>query len=200
MSPIENPTLEDFLRCAREEFHFLAVEFRFREQTLPKHRDVNQFQVRYRTATTLVEVEGTNWGYGVDVLLGPKRQPTFRSEDTFPLWPIVKLRRPDLYDTLGIGDQPAQLAAHAVALRECAQEVLRGDFSIRGEVRRLIEEVALSQRSELEEWRYHTAIEEANAAFRSKDYRRVVGVLVQHENRLTPAQRLKLEYARRQCS
>jgi hypothetical protein len=113
----------------------------------------------------------------------------------------VKLRRPDLYDALEIGDQLAQLSAWAAALRECAEEVLRGDFTIRAEVKILIEEEALrlrlGERSELAEWRYRTAIEEANEAFRSKDYHRVVRILVQHESRLTPAERLKLEYAKR---
>ena len=199
MSAIDHPTLEDFLRCARQEFHFLVVEFGGREQVLPRHRDVNPFQVRYRNATTRVDVEGINWGYGVNVWLGPRRRPILRPEDTFPLWPMVKLRRPDLYDALGLGDQLAQLAAHAVALRQCAQDVLRGHFSIRAEVTKRIEEVALSQRSALAEWRYRTAIEQANAAFRSKDYHRVVGILGQHEHRLTPAQRLKLAYAKRQC-
>ena len=199
MSPISNPTLEDFLRCARQEFHFLVVEFGFRQQVLPKDRDVNQFQVRYRNATTFVEVEGTNWGYGINVLLGPRPRPIFWPDDPFPLWPIVKLRRPDLYDVLPIGDQLAQLATHAMALRECARDVLRGDFRIRDEVENPIHEVTSSQRSELEEWRYRTAVEEANGAFRSKDYQRVVGVLVPHEDRLTPAQRLKLEYVKRKC-
>ena len=200
MSPIHNPTLEDFLRCARHEFHFLVVEFGFKEQSLPRHRDKNQFQVRYRNSTTLVEVEGINWGYGVNVLLGPRRKLIFRSEATFPLWPIVKLRRPDLYDALDIGDQLSQLTAWAAALRECAEDVLRGDFSIRAEVKKLTEEEGLRGRSELAEWRYRADMEKANEAFRSKDYQKVVAILVQHEDRLTPAQRLKLEYTKRKCS
>ena len=200
MSPIHNPTLEDFLRCARHEFHFLVVEFGFKEQSLPRHRDKNQFQVRYRNSTTLVEVEGINWGYGVNVLLGPKRKPIFRPEGTFPLWPIVKLRRPDLYAALGIGDQLAQLTACATALRQCAEEVLRGDFSMRAEVKRLTEKAALRERSELAEWRYRADMEKANEAFRSKDYGRVVAILMQHEDRLTPAQRSKLEYTKKKCS
>ena len=77
-----------------------------------------------------------------------------------------------------------------MALRECARDVLRGDFRICDEVKKLTHEVTSSQRSELEKWRYHTAVEEANGAFRSKDYQRVVGVLVPYEDRLTPAQRL----------
>jgi hypothetical protein len=197
MSPICNPTLEDFQRCARQEFHFLVVEFGFQEQAVGRQGDVNQFQVRYRNATTQVVVEGINWGYGVNVMLGRRREPIFRPEDKFPLWPIVKLRRPDLYGKLAIGDQLAQLSVWAVALRECAEEVLRGNFSIRAEVKNVMEETVLSQRSELEEWRYRTAIDEANEAFRAKNYDRVVGILVQHEHRLTSAQLLKLEYAKR---
>ena len=197
MSPIHNPTLEDFLRCARHEFHFLVVEFGFKEQRLPRRRHTNPFQVRYCNSTTLVEVEGINWGYGVNVLLGPRRKPILRPEATFPLWPIVKLRRPDLYDTLDIGDQLTQLTAWATALRQCAEEVLRGDFSIRAEVKNITEEAALKERSELAEWRYRGDMEKANEAFRSKDYRRVVAILMQHEDRLTPAQRLKLDYAKK---
>ena len=92
MAPIESPTRQDFLRCARHEFDFLVVEFGFREQALPKHRDNYLFQLRYGNATTLVEVEGVNWGYGVNVMVGPRRRSIFQVEDTVPLWPIVKLR------------------------------------------------------------------------------------------------------------
>lgn len=201
MTPTYTPTLKDFLQCARREFDFLVAEFGCREQALPRQRDVNQFQVRYRNSTTLVEVEGINWGYGVNVLLARRRNPIFRSRRTFPLWPIVKLRRPDLYDALRIGDQLAQLSAWAAALRGCAEEVLRGDFTIQAEVEMLIEKEAsrlrLSERSELAEWRYRTAIEEANEAFRAKEYQRVVRILTSYDNRLTPAERSKLEYAKR---
>jgi hypothetical protein len=196
---IHNPTLEDFLRRARQEFHFLVLEFGFREQASRRRADLNQFQVRYRNDTTLVRVEGINWGYGVQVLLGPRRRPLFGRDDNFPLWPIVKLREPDLYKKLFAGDQLAQLAAHAVALKRCAEEVLRGNFAIRAEVDRSIKE-APSQRSEMKEGRYRIAVEEANKAFRAKDYQRVVEVLAEHENRLTRAQRSKLEYAKRRNS
>ena len=198
--PIHNPTLDDFLRCARQEFHFLQPDFGFREWTSGRLR-VNQFQVRYRNATTLVNVDGINWGYGVNVLLGPRRQPLFRPGDTFPLWPIVKLKRPDLYDRLAVGDQLAQLSTWAAALKECAGEVLRGDFGICAdvEVRNLVKQVTLGERSDLAEWRYRTDTEKADEAFRSKDFHRVVDILVRHENRLTPAQRLKLNYSKGKC-
>ena len=53
--PIRTPTLNDFLQCACQEFHFLVVEFACQEQC-----EVNEFQVRYRNSTTLVAVEGIN--------------------------------------------------------------------------------------------------------------------------------------------
>jgi hypothetical protein len=52
----------------------------------------------------------------------------------------------------------------------------------------------------MKEGRYRIAVEEANKAFRAKDYQRVVEVLAEHENRLTRAQRSKLEYAKRRNS
>jgi len=93
MPPIRNPSLDEFLTCARHEFGFLIAEFGFQEQALRGDADVNRYQVQYVNAIALVKAEGINWGYGVNVLLGPSRQPISGPEDTFPLWPIVKLRR-----------------------------------------------------------------------------------------------------------
>ena len=197
MCPIHNPSLEEFLKHARHAFGFLITDFGFQEETFHRGADANGYQVRYVNATTRVTVEGVNWGYGVNVLLGPKRQPLFRRADAFPLWAMVKLRRPDLYGALAIGDQLAQLRAQAIALRECATDVLRGDFKVRAEVERLLGQQAATQRSELGDWLFTRAAQEADEAFRSKDYERVKRLLAPHEKRLTPAQRKKLEYAKR---
>ena len=194
---IRNPSLEEFLARARHEFAFLIAEFAFQEQAVPQNWDVNRFQVRYANSASLVRAEGINWGYGVTVLLGPKRQPISDPENTFPLWAIVKLRRPDLYDGLNAGDQLEQLAAHAIALRECASDVLRGNFDVRAAVDRLLDRNLSSRRSELEEWAYRRDVETANEAFRSKDYDSVIDLLARHGTKLTQAQRLKLEYAKR---
>jgi hypothetical protein len=196
MSPY-NPSLGDFLERARREFHFLVAEFGFEDELVSGRDDANDYQVRYHNRSTLVIVEGINWGYGVDVRLEPTRQPVFRPALRLPLWAIVKLRKPDLYDALAIGDQRTQLASHAVALRECAPDVLGGDFSIRAGVATVLEEAASRMRSSDEERRFRTAIAEADAAFRSKDYRAVAEILLRHEKRLGPAQRAKLEYAKR---
>jgi len=197
MPPIRNPSLDEFLTCARHEFGFLIAEFGFQEQVLLGDPDVNRYQARYVNAPALVKVEGINWGYGVNVLLGPSRRPISGPEDTFPLWPIVKLRRPDLYDRLNAGDQLEQLAAHAMALKACAADVLRGDFGVRAEVDALLEQSLSSARSELDEWQYRRDVDVANQAFRFKDYDKVIAVLARHESKLNPAQRLKLEYAKK---
>jgi hypothetical protein len=197
MAPIYNPSLEEFLTRARHAFGFLGAEFAFHEQPLTLDPDVNPYQVRYVNTTTLVRVEGINWGYGVTVLLGPWRRPIFRRENTFPLWPIVKLRRPDLYDRLDIGDQLEQLTAYAMALRECAAEVLAGDFSVGAEVERLLRQQTATGKGELGDWLYSKAVKEADEAFRSRDYQRVITLLTAHEGRLSPAQRLKLQYAKK---
>jgi len=197
MPPIRNPSLDEFLTCARHEFGFLIAEFGFQEQALRGDADVNRYQVQYVNAIALVKAEGINWGYGVNVLLGPSRQPISGPEDTFPLWPIVKLRRPDLYDGLNAGDQLEQLAAHAMALRACAADVLRGSFDIRGEVVVLLEQELSSESSGLDQWAYRRDVEIANQAFLSKDYQRVIDVLAPHRNKLSPSLRLKLEYAKR---
>lgn len=197
MVPIRNPSLDEFLIRARHTFAFLVAEFAFDEQPSPRHTDVNPYQVRYLNATTSATVEGINWGYGVSVLLGPTRRRILRRDDAFPLWPLVKLRRPDLYRSLWVGDQLEQLAAHAVALRECAAEVLRGDFDIRSEVERLLRQQTPAGRRELADSLHSQAVAHANEAFRCKDYQRVVDILAPLEEQLTPAQRLKLEYAKK---
>jgi hypothetical protein len=105
---------------------------------------------------------------------------------------------------LAIGDQLAQLTSWAMALRESAADVLRGDFSIRGEAEKITNAVAsgvaAEERAELAEWRYRTDIEKAREAFRAKDYATVVALLMKHETRLTPAERVKLEYSRKKCN
>ena len=201
MSPIRNPTRDDFLRRACQEFHFLVAEFGFVEDTLPDSEDGNPYQVRYRSRTTLVIVEGINWGYGINVLLGQLGRRILRSEHTFPLWPVVQLRRPDLNTGLATGDQLAQLSSWATALRESAQDVLRGDFSVRAEAEKISRDVASRQASEDRAkhaaWQYRDDMKKAHAAFRARDYATVLALLMKHEARLTPAERQKLEYTKR---
>jgi hypothetical protein len=197
MTPTHNPTLDEFLRCARREFDFLVSQFGFHEEPVSGRGRSNEYQVRYAARTTRVIVEGVNWGYGVDVRLEPKRQPILRSQIRLPLWAIVQRRNPSLYESLSVGDQLTQLAAQATALLECARDVLGGDFSVRDDVARIVEEAAARERSSERERGFRAAMADADAAFRSKDYRRAAEILARHEDRLAPAHRAKLDFARR---
>ena len=194
---IRSPTADEFLERARREFQFLEAEFGFLEQGPPARLDGNAFQLSYVNATTLVTVEGINWGFGVNVLLDQRRQPLFRRKASLPLWVLVKLRGPELHDTLMRGDQLDQLASHAAALKHCASDVLRGDFSVRSQVEPLLSQQRSAETSPLKEWRYRKVVEQATEAFRSKQYRTVVDLLLPFEAQLSPAQRSKLEYAKR---
>ena len=122
-----SPTLIAFKETVRDAFGYLRSEFAFREVEPPaKHLEANPFLVCFANATTLVQVEGTNWGFAAQVILGPA-DTGGRWRDTVPLWAVVKHRRPDLYEevTRSAG-QLGDIRGYAHALRATASDVLRG--------------------------------------------------------------------------
>jgi hypothetical protein len=63
-----SPSLDEFLSTARREFGFLVSEFRFTGQ--PDLRAYpNPFSVHYVSSSTAVAVDGTQWGFGLQVML-----------------------------------------------------------------------------------------------------------------------------------
>jgi hypothetical protein len=78
--------------------------------------------------------------------------------------------------------------------------LLQGDFRVFAAARAIVDGQAIHQRlTEQEETReYHHRVAAARAAdaFRAKDFKRVVELLLPHAERLTPAERVKLAYAR----
>jgi hypothetical protein len=123
----KNPTLQEFLGCARQEYRFLIDEFGFSESM----NAANPFEVDYSNSVLRVTVEGINWGYGVQVLLIPFRAGSARIQESVPLWAIAQLRCPtDLDQVQRDSGQLAQLRSYAQILRASANDVLRGDFTI----------------------------------------------------------------------
>jgi hypothetical protein len=197
----QSPTLIEFQEAVREAFGYLGREFAFREVQPPaKELEANPFVVCFANATTLVRVEGTNWGFAAQVMLGPADAGS-RWGDTVPLWAVIKHRRPDLYEeaTRAAG-QLGDIRVYAHALRESASDVLRGDFGVLRPARGIIEaqaaQLRIAQQDESSERSRKAAVAAAAAAFRAKDYRRVVELLMPHADRLTPAERARLDYAR----
>jgi len=120
----QSPVLREFTDATRRHFSFLISDFGFSEAELPNDKDINEFQVRYLSARVLVTIEGMNWGYGDQVLLSVREPSANKVRPEIPLWPIVKLRQPDLYKSLMVADgQLAQLEVYATALRLCASDI-----------------------------------------------------------------------------
>ena len=197
----KSPTAIEFKETARHAFGYLVREFGFREVEPPaKHLEVNPFLVWFANATTLVQVEGINYGFAAQVILGPAVAGD-EWASTVPLWSIVKHRRPDLYeDTFRAPGQLRDIQGAAVALREAASEVLRGDFRVFGTARATIDAEAVQQRrTEQDSWRerdHQIAAAGAADAFRAKDFKRVVELLQPHAKLLTSAELKQLAYAR----
>ena len=196
-----SPTLSEFKATVREAFGYLEREFAFHEVVPPASLlEGNPFVVWFVNATTLVHVEGVSWGFAAQVLLGPAPGRHERHADV-PLWAIIKDRAPDLYEESA--KVPGQLGAirhYAHALREAASDVLGGDFRIFASARAAVEAEAAQQRlREREETRdraTRAAVSAAADALRRRDYGSVVDLLTPHIERLTPAERARLDYAR----
>jgi hypothetical protein len=136
----ESPALVEFQETARDAFGYLGGEFAFRELEPPaKYLEVNPFIVWFANATTLVQVEGTNWGFAAQVILGPANAED-GWHDTVPLWAVIKHRRPELYEevTRSAG-QLGDIRLYAHALRETASDVLRGNFGVFAAARAIVE-------------------------------------------------------------
>jgi hypothetical protein len=130
-----NPSLDEFLSAVRREFAFLESEFGFTDQgTGP-----NPFSVIYRSDRTAVEVEGTQWGFGTQVMLS-RLEPSVGTPRFVPLWAILQLRAPD--GERVVSGQLRQLAIDASSLRRYATDVLQGDFTSFPAAMRVVERTA----------------------------------------------------------
>lgn len=195
------PTLSEFKTVVRDAFGYLRRDFGFREAEPPASQvERNPFVVWFVNATTLVQVQGINWGFAGQVILGPVDAGT-EWHATVPLWAIVKHRRPDLYkESASSPGQLGDLRGCAHALREAATDVLAGDFRVFTSARAIIEAHAVQQRSdqqaEARDRNHMAAVKAAAAAFRGRDFGRVVELLGPRVDLLTPAERARLDYAR----
>jgi hypothetical protein len=197
----KSPTLSEFKETVRDAFGYLRREFAFREvEPQAKLLEANPFILWFANATTLVQVEGTNWGFAAQVILGPGDAGD-RWHDTVPLWAVIRDRRPDLYEeaTTSAG-QLGDIRVSAKALREAASDVLIGNFGVFASARAIVEAQGAQQRirqhEEMRELSRRAAVAAAADAFRARDFPRVVELLMPHADLLIPAERARLDYAR----
>ncbi len=131
-----SPSLDEFLSAVRREFAFLELEFGFTDQG----SGANPFSVIYRSEATAVEEEGTQWGFGTQVML-TCLHPRPGTPRLVPLWAILQLRAPDGEQV--VSGQLRQIAVDASSLRRYAADVLQGDFSIFPAAMRIAEQIAI---------------------------------------------------------
>jgi hypothetical protein len=127
--------IEKFREQCRRDFRFLEQEYAFAERRLPKEKYINQFQVQYVSRVALVAVEGIHYGRGVDVRLGRVEPEAWEKWRHYGLEDLLQIRCPELSLVGPEGfsvssDQAFQLKHYAHALKRCADDVLRGDFSV----------------------------------------------------------------------
>lgn len=202
MSDVVSPTQEQFQKTARKAFDFLLREYGFQE--IPTEYN-DPFGLRYQSNHCRVQVTGRSFGFGLDV--GVARLDYNAKVDpfagVFPLWCVLKLRDPELYDKRfhHTSGQLKMLCMDARALRKHCQDILIGDFSIGVQISTLLrnrwEEAKEENRKEEARWEYERATSVANEAFNRKDYVEVVKQLESVEDHLMPSQLKKLAYARK---
>jgi hypothetical protein len=127
--------IEKFRELCRREYRFLEREYDFTERKIPKEESINQFQVQYVNATTLVAVEGIHWGLSIDVRIGRLLPEAWEIYKHYSLEDLLIIRCPELSlggtnSDDGSSNQSVELKHYAHALKECADDVLRGEFSV----------------------------------------------------------------------
>ena len=136
--------LDQFRELCRQEFRFLEDEYGFAEPEPPQPPLINQFQVHYANATTLVIVAGINWGEAVDVRIGRVKPEPWETYGNYSLEDLLAIRCPDLSLIRPDGSvvrngQAFEIEHYARALKQCADDVLRGEFPILPKLHEAIE-------------------------------------------------------------
>ena len=139
MSDVVSPTQEQFQKTAQKAFDFRQQEYGFRE--IPAEYN-DPFGLQYQNNRCRVQVTGRSFGFGLDV--GLTRLDYNAKVDpfagVFPLWCVLKLRVPELYDKRfhHTSGQLKMIRMDARAPREHCQDLLIGDFSIELQISTLL--------------------------------------------------------------
>lgn len=74
MKPVE------FREECRKAFLFLTESYGFIEESLPKQKYINEYQVRYITDRTRISIEGINWGFNIDIRISSTNSDEMKHE------------------------------------------------------------------------------------------------------------------------
>lgn len=161
----DKSAVEKFQQLCRPQFRYLVDEYGFVERESGNEEPVSgtPFELEYVSLRTSVLVLSQSYGSSFVVLFGPT-QPNMREVYRhYDLESLLEIRRPELSldRIVGYLDRPdlaGQIRHYARVLKECADDVLRGDFSILPQVaeiseRRRKEYERKYSRSLFQEWK-----------------------------------------------
>jgi hypothetical protein len=134
----------EFREYAQAAFARVAAQYGL--HLLPRSSEAfeNSFEVRLGNSTTVLVIEGINYGFGVDIRLASTDQrhmrfPTYCFDDLLAIRaPEFEHVQPGPDDTNEI--QKRQIDAYADALPKYADDVLHGDFSVFPQLARAIQQ------------------------------------------------------------
>ena len=185
------PSLDLFLEACRTEFAFLVSDYGFTELPPEPTPFANPFGIRFVRDDLEIVIEGINYGQNVIAKIrdrhGGSINPVFLNPDFVPYTsPPPQVR-----------GQLNQIAQAAQLLREHGRALLAGDRSVMyAALARYEAGVAAYETALAERRRFHVAVEQAVAAFRSQEWARVVELLEPHEAELSARMARKLATAR----
>jgi len=130
-----NPTLKEFLECVRSEYHFLVERHGFFEPDPLENG--NPFGVQYQRSDMRISIEGTNWGFGVQILLTPIEQGELVLRDMVPLWAIHQIAASNSTQRV-LGSQLDQIRSYARFIQDRGSEGLAGNSELMARARGLV--------------------------------------------------------------
>lgn len=144
--------VEEFKESCRREFRFLEEDYGFveREPVTKAGMYRTPYEVLYVSPKTSVLVLSQSYGTSFVVLFGPTGPDALEIYPRYELEALLQIRRPDLSLERIVGrlmpDLTGQIRHYSRALKETADDVLRGDLSILPQVGEIVER----RRKELE--------------------------------------------------
>ena len=143
----DKSAVEEFHELCRPELRFLVEEYGFVERELGKDEEPITgipFELQYVSPKTSVLVLSQSYGNSFVVLFGPNQPDMREVYRHYNLECLLEIRRPDLSleRIVAERDKPdltSQIRHYSRALKECADDVLRGDLSILPQVAEISE-------------------------------------------------------------
>lgn len=136
-------SIKHFQEFCRNQFSFLIEDFGFTELPAVKHHLLS-----FQSNCVGIEVKGVSWGSATEVCIYPLSNKPKSDFVSVPLWSIIKINCPDLYDEFSkIEGQEQQAVASAKILKDYFSPLLSGKLELLSKPREFLEQRVASVRN-----------------------------------------------------